>query len=302
MSPIPAYPEFRRLHASDREAIAAALVASGVRSADYSAFNLLGWQYTREPRISRFGGFILLDIEWAGREHDLLAPIGSGDLRTFLEVWRADLARRQVPPVMSYVPAAIKDAIVAIFPGCSALPQPDDRDYLHRRDHLTRLPGRAFHAKRNFVNRVQHELAPTVRPSTPADRAAIIAFLDQWYTDFGEHSEGFALERLATLRMLPQIDSIGGLCLMVEVENRLVGISLAAPLTTDTWVVHLEKAVSEIKGMYQFLNHAMASRIPESVIWINRESDLGIPGLRQAKLSYQPDGFEEKFTITFPPC
>ena len=65
-------------------------------------------------------------------------------------------------------------------------------------------------------------------------------------------------------------------------------------------VVSLEKADKTKKGLYQFVNWALANRLPESVTLINRETDLGLEGLRTAKLSYHPVGFEEQFKIRFP--
>ena len=56
----------------------------------------------------------------------------------------------------------------------------------------------------------------------------------------------------------------------------------------DTFAVHIEKADSHIDGSYNILNQEFARHIPEQYVYLNREEDLGIPGLRKAKLSYRP--------------
>jgi len=63
------------------------------------------------------------------------------------------------------------------------------------------------------------------------------------------------------------------------------------------WVTHFEKAVLQprYKGVYQYVNQAFVSLLPERYELINREQDLGDSGLRQAKQSYRPAGFVKKY-------
>ena len=62
-----------------------------------------------------------------------------------------------------------------------------------------------------------------------------------------------------------------------------------------TYLVHFEKGDSNYKGVYQFINNATVKNLPESVLFINREQDLGDEGMRQAKLTYRPCGFINKY-------
>jgi len=71
------------------------------------------------------------------------------------------------------------------------------------------------------------------------------------------------------------------------------------PVHDGCWIVTLEKANREIKGLYQFINWSLANHLPDNVKLINRETDLGIEGLRSAKLSYHPVGFEKKYRLYF---
>ena len=62
-------------------------------------------------------------------------------------------------------------------------------------------------------------------------------------------------------------------------------------------IIHIEKANPEMRGLYQLINQQfLIHAFPEAEL-VNREDDMGLPGLRQAKMSYAPIGFARKFRI-----
>ena len=62
--------------------------------------------------------------------------------------------------------------------------------------------------------------------------------------------------------------------------------------------VHFEKCISEyaLNGGYAFINKEFASMLNEDIIYINREEDVGIEGLRKAKMSYRPKMIVKKYS------
>ena len=73
-----------------------------------------------------------------------------------------------------------------------------------------------------------------------------------------------------------------------SVDGKIAAFTFGAPISHNTFGVHYEKADINIDGIYSAINQEFASHLPEQYIYLNREEDLGIPGLRQAKLSYHP--------------
>ena len=88
---------------------------------------------------------------------------------------------------------------------------------------------------------------------------------------------------------------IGGL---IRAEGKVVAFTLGERLTEDTFDVHFEKAYADVQGAYAMINREFVRRELSDYTYINREEDMGIPGLRQAKLSYQPDSLVEKGIVT----
>ncbi len=82
------------------------------------------------------------------------------------------------------------------------------------------------------------------------------------------------------------------------IDNKVEAFTLGEPLTDDTAVIHIEKANADIPGLYALVNQRCCEFCWDNITYINREQDLGMPGLREAKLSYYPNYFVEKFRIT----
>ena len=53
----------------------------------------------------------------------------------------------------------------------------------------------------------------------------------------------------------------------------------------------------EINGLYQFINQQFLVHEFPDVALVNREDDVGMPGLRKAKMSYYPVDFARKYSV-----
>ena len=166
----------------------------------------------------------------------------------------------------------------------------DNFDYLYRREDLATLHGRAFQKKRNLVHAFEKANAYEVWPLSPERVGDALTVLEAWrehardLADYGPardallHAEEFGLQGRVTY-----------------VAGKPAAYALGEPAVVGTmFVVHYEKTVPDIKGLYQFINMELARALPPEIMLINREQDLGDPGLRQAKLTYRPCGFVPK--------
>ena len=68
-------------------------------------------------------------------------------------------------------------------------------------------------------------------------------------------------------------------------------------MTSEMAVVHYEKGSPDYDGIYKAINQETAKILQKNFIFINRESDMNIPGLRKAKMSYHPHHMVEVFNL-----
>lgn len=178
--------------------------------------------------------------------------------------------------------------------GCEVREDRDNFDYLYRRKDLAELTGRKFSKKRNqikaFINNYDYAGEPLLEKYI--DDA--LAILEQWRHDRSDPGDYTACRE--ALIKAEDLQLCGGI---YYADGEPVAFSLGEELMEATsFAIHFEKAVSGYKGLWQFINQAFASILPEKYHTINREQDLGNDGLRSAKMSYKPCGFIKKYRAT----
>ena len=172
----------------------------------------------------------------------------------------------------------------------------DYADYVYLRSDLATLSGKKFQAKRNHINKFKKTYNYEYTPIT-ADRIRECLDLEaEWckVNNCDQH-EGTGNERRALIYALHNFDALGLTGGILHVEGKIAAFTFGMPINQDTFGVHVEKADTRIDGAYAMINYEFANHIPEQYIYINREEDLGIEGLRKAKLSYQPAIILEKY-------
>ncbi len=172
-------------------------------------------------------------------------------------------------------------------------------DYLYLRSDMAELAGRKFHKKRNLLNyfRQHHEYehAPLVDGAVDGAQAVLDTWIADQPDDDAEHDYVAAKEALQCMRELSLIGYL------TKVDGVPAGYAMGEVMADGrTFVVHFEKGVTEYKGIYQFVNNAMARELPAECQYINREQDLSDMGLRQAKMTYRPVGFVRKYRLVLP--
>lgn len=268
------------------------LFAAGRSGSESSFVNIFGWM-AGHGGAARVGDHICVRYD-----DSYLYPIGAGDVMPVLKLLAQDAAERGNPLRLLCVTADECGELERILPGAfDFAPDRDSYDYLYPVSQLAGLSGRKMQAKRNHCNRFEAEYDYELLPLTSGDAAQCLAFGEAWYAG---RAEDMSRERGTLRRVLENMDALGVRGLRLLVDGRLIAFTVGSRLNETVYDVHFEKALAEYDGAYSMINRAFARWVSENepeVQWLNREEDLGIEGLRKAKLSYCPV-LLEKFTAT----
>ena len=171
----------------------------------------------------------------------------------------------------------------------------DTCDYVYLAESLVTLRGKKLHSKRNHINRFRATTAFEYRALHSEDAATCMALYQEWMEHKDPSIPGIAGERRALEFMLPKLDELQLFAGGIFVDNALVAFSVGEKLHPDVAVVHIEKASHLFPELYAVINQQFAEHAFSDVELINREEDMGIEGMRKAKLSYDPVKLIEKY-------
>jgi len=174
----------------------------------------------------------------------------------------------------------------------------DTSDYIYNTDDLITLKGKAFHSKRNFITRFKAAYPDyNFRIYNDAlDREKIFALYEKWNTAT-EH-ETHDLERIVITRALDFQKELNLKIGVLYVDDCLVAFSISDCNNPNIAHTFFEKADKDYIGSFQAINQFAAEAFLKEHKLVNRQEDLGIEGLRKAKLSYHPVMLVEKYKIT----
>ncbi|WP_373801606.1 DUF2156 domain-containing protein, partial [Bacteroides heparinolyticus] len=280
---------FKDIELSDRELITRYTQNSPRRNCDLSFSNLCSWRFLYNTQFAILDGYLLLKF-WAEEELVYMMPIGNGDLKKVLEALIEDAHQEGKPFCLLGICSGMCSELETFMPGKFQFTADRDyADYLYLRTDLATLSGKKLQAKRNHVNKFKRTYNYEYTPITP-DRIQECLELEAIWCKANncDQYEGTGNERRALVYALRHFDELGLMGGILHVDGKIVAFTFGMPINQDTFGVHVEKADTSIDGTYAMINHEFAKHIPEQYIYINREEDLGIEGLRKAKLSYQP--------------
>lgn len=284
---VPEYPASRRIELTDKQLLDGAFAAHPPEISEFTFTNLYSWRKAYDFRFCRIASCLLI-FSRSGTEYRFLPPIGN-DCREAVRILAADNR------TFIRIPESMK-GMIERESGFEAVEDRDNADYVYSTQDLIELKGKKFDGKRNLIRKFRSSYPYRYEVLDGQAASHCLAFEELWCRerDCGKllslSQEREAVEEICSHFRLFGLE--GG---SIAVEGKVCGICIGERLNADTIVLHVMKALPDMKGLYQTLNNEFVTRQGRQYRYVNMEQDLGIEGLRRAKLSYQPVRIVHKF-------
>ncbi|HJJ48334.1 MAG TPA: phosphatidylglycerol lysyltransferase domain-containing protein [Methanocorpusculum sp.] len=216
----------------------------------------------------------------------IFAPIGAPDTNLFESVLAC--ARKQKLP-LAFADTTYLDYMQRTHPDILLNENRSYAEYYYETKVLASLHGRAYQTIRKQINRFNARHIYTVEPISDTNMPEILAFLDTWGARNITTDNIFKRDELKAVKItLAHMNELACEGIALRIEGQIRALAVWELLPNKVALIHYEKADKDFEGIYKIINLETARALCGRCDWINRESDVDSPGLREAKLRYHP--------------
>ena len=291
---------FRELLLEDKPFFDELFKAEDPDISEYTFSNLFVWRRPRGILVRRDAATAVLTAVYEGK-YFILPPLGFPDIvsayRGMFRAFRGDANFGGALKIPERHAAGLREA------GFVLEEDRDNFDYLYSTDDLASLKGRHYDGKRGFLRKFYDNYESEFTTYTVRYKEACLKLTREWAarkTPSASPSDvrGFQDEFEAVRDYLDHLAELHCCGCILTVDDKVVAFTFGEQLNHDTFVIHFEKGDTDYSGVYQavnqqFVRNAVLGRCP----FVNREQDMGIEGIRKAKMSYRPVKFVAKYRI-----
>ncbi len=262
---------------------------------EHTFTNLFVWRHSRPVYFVEKNKSLFLFVDAmdsaAGRKILFGPPLGAVSLSQAVAMFACS-----IDGVIRLPEGAVKDCIEKRY---KVQVDRDNADYVYLVEDLATLTGRRYAKKRNQIKKCLKAYSCVYEPITSDLIPQCLILQQRWCASRSCDTEpGLCAEYKAIVSMFEhfsELDLIGG---AIRVDGKIQAFAVAEQLYQDVAVCHFEKAMPGVQGLGQLINQWFSLYGLENFTFVNREQDLGVPGLRQAKKSYHPHHLVEKYTLS----
>lgn len=270
--------------------------AQRIEASDMLFGNLYIWHFSREIKYTIIEDCLVVWTKFPKESHPFIFyPLGRGNRKVALQIMQEYFLDNKIPFSLRSLETYQSEELASFFPNSFEItPNRDRFDYIYNIDELIALSGRQLHKKKNHLNRFFNLYPDFSYEHINSNNAIeVLEAYRLWFED-SDKSEGLRNEIIgieAVLQNFTYLDMKGAI---IRIHGKIAAFSLAEQINEDSVVIHIEKGNTFYAGIYQAINQQFLKNDFSHLKYVNREEDLGIEGLRKAKMTYKPCRFIEK--------
>ncbi len=285
---LPRYPRFKAVGIEDQETCKTFIDKNSYGICELNFPNIFIWRNSEHPRLTLLDENLVILLEPDFEPAYFLPPLGRNNIAKTIETCLDRIPR------MSRVPEEFARDHGAAF---EVDEDRDNFDYIYLAKDLGELRGKKFERKRNRVRKFEILRDYTYEDLRRCHIPECHRLLERWFAAKGDDDPFIKAEKGAIGEALTSYEDLGLQGGVVLVGGRLEAFTFGMGLTGNMAVIPIEIANPEIPGLAQWINREFVCRKWSAYTYINREQDMGLAGLRRAKLSYRPVHFGRKYVI-----
>lgn len=231
-------------------------------------------------------------------------PVGRGDLKKSIEMIISDAKSDNAALNIYGLSEEQVKQLDELFPKKFTFNfNRDLSDYVYSREKLALLSGKKYHGKRNhissFIKQYPNWCYEEINASNVPECLQMHRKWIEVNTQSKEDSVDYENEYHAAEKAMKNFDALGLKGGLIRIDGEVVAYTFGEALSDEMFCTHVEKAFSDMRGAYPIINREFAKNSLGNFQFVNREEDLGIEGLRRAKLSYKPEFLVEKYVAVY---
>lgn len=299
MSEIELFKDLKKVEIEDLGILKEYFELANYQESNHNLINLYMWKHVYPVWYYVGNGWLVIVGKHNG-EYFLYMPLCShGCFFEAVHVGEEVFEKNNLKYILSCFTQAAKEDIISSDERFEAEALRDGFDYIYEFDKLSTFSGKKLQKKRNHINAFLNEYQNrySYARMQSEDVFECLEFLDNWEK---ENEDAFLADECNGVRFLlehfPDFDYVGGI---IRIDGKIEAMCIGSRLNQDTVQINVEKANKDIRGLYpiitrEYLSHEWSN---QNIKWVNREDDLGLEHLRQAKLSLYPAYLLEKYKI-----
>jgi hypothetical protein len=289
--------EFRRAEHSDISHIRAFFDTFKEYSCEFSAVNLIIWQQYFDFKFCIDDGVLYSKNSFDGST-SFGIPFAK-DMPAAIEKINEYCEKEGIKPAFFCGQGERLDLLNEQMPNSyKYIEKRDSFEYIYESENLATLSGKKYHSKRNHISSFKKKYQWSYEPLCNDNVKDVLIMLNKWYRENAlKINSSMDIEREGLNKILSDLKLPGVRGGVLYVDGQVVAFTLGCEISKEVFDVNIEKALSDYDGAYAMINQQFVINELIDYKYINREDDMGIEGLRKAKLSYKPSILLPKYLI-----